>query len=132
MQSAIRIYDADLKPRKKMLPPVTTINGGAVRLHAAHEELGVSEGVETALAAHEMFGIPVWAALSDIGMSSFKPPAGIRRVRVFGDNDAKYVGQAAAFALAKRLNKEGISVEVQIPPDTDTDWLNVLEARART
>ena len=38
LQSAHRIYDADVAPRKKMLPPVDTVTGAAVRLFEADEE----------------------------------------------------------------------------------------------
>ena len=63
-----RIYDAAVDPRKKTMPPVHTIMGGTVRLCEADEDLGLAEGVETALAALELFGVPTWAALSAHGI----------------------------------------------------------------
>lgn len=131
LQSVHRIYDADVDPRKKTLPPVNTISGAAVRLHDPDEELGIGEGIENSLAAHELFGVPVWAALTANGIRSFEPPPGLLRLHIFADNDANYVGQEATFHLAKRVNRDGLTVEVHIPPIADTDWLDVLNERGQ-
>ncbi|MBV9829913.1 MAG: toprim domain-containing protein [Alphaproteobacteria bacterium] len=132
MQSLHRIYDADLDPRKKTLPPVGTINGGAVRLFDPDEDLGIGEGIENSLAAHELFGVPVWAALTANGIRSFVPPPGLMRFHIFADNDAdnSFDGQAAAFELAKRLRidkaRSGLIIEVHVPPTAGADWLDML------
>jgi putative DNA primase/helicase len=126
LESAQRIYNADVDPRKKLLPPVRTVNGGATRLFDPDDELAICEGIETGLAVRQMFNLPVWAAITEHGVETFEPPAEVRKLQVFADNDSNAVGQAAAYALAKRLSRRGIVVDVHIPPMADTDWLDVL------
>lgn len=130
LQSVQRIYvgaDVPRESRKTIMPPIGTIKAGAVRLFECDEVLGLAEGVETALAAHELFRVPTWAALSAGNLESFEPPAGLLRLMIFADNDVNHVGQAAAFALAKRLSRSDIAIEVHVPPQPGSDWLDVLK-----
>jgi putative DNA primase/helicase len=99
--------------------------GSAVRLAAAGAELGIAEGIETALAASVLFKLPTWAAICANGLANFVPPEGVERVFIFGDNDTNSVGQAAAYALASRLSAS-FRTEVHIPPDPGSDWNDVL------
>jgi putative DNA primase/helicase len=111
---------------KKILPPSRPWKGGSVRFGKAAEVMGVAEGVETAMAASELYGIPVWAALNANNLAEWVPPPVAQTVYVFGDNDPTLVGQAAAYACASRLIvKYGRVVEVHIP-DTQGDWNDQL------
>jgi putative DNA primase/helicase len=100
-----------------------TISGGAVRLGDPCELLGLTEGIETALAVHEDFGVRCWAALGTSGITGWQPPEGVRRVVVFADHDASHAGQLAAYRLASRLEGEGTPCIVLLP-DAPGDFLD--------
>ena len=114
---------ADMADPRAMMPG-TLPDGSAVRLSHLHgERLGIAEGIETALAAALKFNVPVWSAINATMLAKWTPPAGVTEVVIFGDNDPKFGGQAAAYALAARLaGRHRIAVQVMIPETTGTDW----------
>lgn len=113
-------------PKPKMLMPGKVPMGGAVRLFPAGETIGIAEGIETALSAAILFNVPVWSALATGPMLKWIPPKTARCVMIFGDNDANYAGQNAAYSLAYRLKTEGVHVDVRIPDLSGDDWNDVL------
>lgn len=113
-------------PSPRRLMPGSLEDGCAVRLFNHGEALGIAEGIETAIAASLIFDLPVWSAINDNLLSKWIPPEGVREVVVFGDNDANYAGQAASFALARRLTDKGYRVYIQIPGKAGMDWNDVL------
>lgn len=118
---------AEVATPKKLMPGKPT-KGGAIRLFPVGVEMGIAEGIETALAASALFSVPVWSCVSAGGVESFIPPTGVTSVIVFADNDSNYTGQRAAFALANRLTLNGIRATVKTP-EIIGDWLDVLVAR---
>lgn len=122
---------APVEQPRMMFHGVKMPKGGAVRLHpVSGGVLGIAEGIETALAAAALFSVPCWAALSSSGLASWQPPDDAREVIVFGDNDVKFGGQAAAYALAHRLAAGGLKVRVEIPPAAGCDWNDVYDQDA--
>jgi len=97
---------------KKMLGSVAE---AAVRLFSMPEDghIGVAEGIETALAAHALFGTAVWAALSADGLARFRWPGGTTRVTIYAD--AGDAGRQAAATLSDRLNRVDIPNEIVVP-----------------
>jgi phage/plasmid primase-like uncharacterized protein len=102
---------APVSPSKMMLGPC---HGGAVRLGAPSEVLMVGEGIETCLAAMQVTGHPVWAALSTSGLRTLQLPLDVRHVIVLADGDAP--GEAAAQECAWRCKQEGRRARIARPP----------------
>lgn len=112
---------ASVDPVKKFMAG-KRLNGAAVRLSRVQSHIGIAEGIENALAASDRFGMPVWAATNAILLEQFMPPVGVLTVSIYGDTDSSWTGQAAAYVLAKRLERDGFNVEVIMPPKFDEDW----------
>jgi len=100
---------------RKILPASGSLKGAAVELFPAGPTLGIAEGIETAIAAHLLFDVPVWSALNTSLLKSWRPPEGVQRVLIFPDHDLNHAGQAAGHALAHRLHGQ-FDVELHLPP----------------
>lgn len=79
--------------------------------------LCVAEGIETALAAHELFnGVSVWATVNAGNMARLHLPQGLKRLLIVADNDP--TGRHAAHDLAVRAIKQGIKTQIWQPEST--------------
>lgn len=115
---------------KKFMPGVVPA-GSAVRLMPHVGILGIAEGIETALSAYLLFGVPCWAGLHARGVETFTPPSDVRALCIFADNDKSATGQSVAWSAARRLRAKGLEVGVKMPEDDDADWNDVLRGRAK-
>ena len=107
---------ADIKSPRKLMKGTEHLSGGGIRLFKPQNNtLGIAEGIETAIAARQITQIPTWAAVSATLLKSFTPPDDIKRLVIFADADAKYVGQQAAYTLANRLIQTDRIIEVELP-----------------
>ena len=122
---------------RKILPPVSQLQGSVIRLGGIAETIGIAEGVETALAVTEMYKIPCWSAMNTTLLEQFIPPEGVKTVVIYGDNDTNYAGQKSAYVLANRLSliasKEqlDLSTKVYFPAQPGTDFADELQQLTR-
>lgn len=119
----------EASPRKLMAGDIP--KGSAIRLGEPIDgRLGIGEGIETALAVKQRFGITCWSAINSTMLADFAVPLGLRELHIFGDNDKKFGGQAAAYKLAHRaatMQRGPGIVVVHIPQRAGTDWADIVQ-----
>ena len=120
---------ADVPKVRKWTSPskAGAYSGSAIQLGGVAPQLGISEGIETALACTLATGIPTWAAMSASLMEMFEPPDEVTELVIFADNDLHQAGQKAAQKLAARLAHR-IQIKILVPPEAGQDWLDVYTA----
>lgn len=97
------------------------LKGGAIRLAEEETHLGLAEGIEDALSAMQLFGLPCWSAIDAGKLAAVELPFGVDTVTIFADQDPardnlpEGVGIARARALAARLRHEGRNVTILAP-----------------
>ena len=122
---------ADMEAPRKLMPGDLPAGACVMLSEYTTGPLGIAEGIETALSASALYSLPVWSALNSALLQKWQPPEGCDEVAIFGDNDRKFGGQAAAYTLAHRLAIKGIHVTVHIPPMPGEDWNDVLVSKYR-
>jgi putative DNA primase/helicase len=111
---------------RKLLSGMSGREGCAVPLmRMGGDALGIAEGIETALAAATMHGMPVWAALNTSLLQKFEPPEKINKLVIFADRDV--AGLDAAAKLMQRL-QEKVRLEIRTPQVKD--WNDALMGAA--
>ena len=119
-------------PAKKMKARYAgALGGAAVQLSAPDGQgrLLVAEGIESALAGMEMFGLPAAAALSANGMERFRWPPETRELYIAADHDPSRTGIKAAEALARRAHAAGLTAKIWQPDKAGTDALDEWNTR---
>jgi hypothetical protein len=99
---------------------------GAVRLGGNGPRLGLAEGIETALSATALFGVPCWATLGTERFRRVAIPAGVDELVLFLDHDA---GGRRAERLARDAFAQVARIHVQVPERRGEDWNDVLRRR---
>ncbi|MCF8005671.1 MAG: toprim domain-containing protein [Chromatiaceae bacterium] len=127
---------AEVPCPRKLMPAAASgvLSGGAIRLAAPDRMLGIAEGLETALAAAALSGMPVWSCMSATLLERFRPPAGIEQLTVWADRDRSGAGLRAAERLHARLSAS-VVVRLVLPPGPipdgakSLDWADVWRQR---
>jgi putative DNA primase/helicase len=118
-------------PCKKLTPTAGHLAGVCVRLGRPEAgQMGIAEGIETALAARCASGIPTVAAYSAGALAGWLWPSELRRLVIFADADP--AGSEAADKLRQRARAAGLSVEVMTPTTPGADWCDVWANREST
>ena len=74
----------------------------AIRMFPLASTIGIAEGIETALAARQVYQCTVWSTVNAALMRRFKAPNGVEHLIIFADNDTNGTGHAAAFECANK------------------------------
>jgi hypothetical protein len=98
---------------------------GAVRLGGIAPRLGLAEGIETALSATALFGVPCWATLGTERFRLVSVPHDVEELLLFLDHDA---GGRRAEALAREAFAHVARIQVHYPERPGDDWNDVLRA----
>ncbi len=117
----LQIHITYLKNGKKFdrkvkgIASATDYKTPCIRLFQAEKTLGIAEGIESALSAHDMYDVPTWSVVNSGFMKKFRAPLGVTKLMIFADNDRSLTGHSAAFECARaNLSAKNDVTEVSI------------------
>lgn len=124
----------DAEVQRKLFTLTEYQGSCAVRLFPVTEEMGIAEGIETALSASQIYGVPTWATLNACLMERFKAPDGVKKLIIFSDNDDHGRGLAAAFTCAWKnlLSSNDVEAVKVVWPATVNDFNDLLQSDSRS
>lgn len=97
---------------------------GAVQLFPAADALGLAEGVETAMSASVLLGIPVWATLGAERLHQILIPDYVKQLVLLPDNDLS--GKRAVPRAMEAYRLHDRRIDLLWPWNGLNDWNNVL------
>ncbi len=107
-----------------------SLGEAAVRLlPPASGKLGLAEGIESAMSAYALTGIPVWATLGNERFGLVSVPESVTQLHLFVDYDAG--GELASARGLAAYAREGRTIQVRRPSTPGTDWNDELAAWLR-
>lgn len=105
-----------------------TLGFGAVRLvPPVQGRLGLAEGIESALSAMQLFGVPCWATLGNERFGLVSIPESVRELFLFIDNDAG--GALAEKRALKAYAAPHRVIRSRAPASPGFDWNDELKSR---
>lgn len=134
-KSAAGLHVTYLRPDGRGKAPLASprrifgeMRGAVVQLGPVPEgdDLGIAEGIETALSYRDLTGATTWAAMSSSNLRHVSPPAGIARLVIAADGDA--AGVEAAHELAQKASRKVACLVMPAPEGTD--WNDALQEAA--
>ena len=100
---------------------------GAVKLAPPLDgQLGLAEGVESAMSATELFGVPCWAVLGCWRLHQIFIPPSVKVLHLFSDNDQR--GQDALHRATQVYTIRGVRVRQRTPIGVN-DYNDLLKAQ---
>ena len=107
-----------------------SLGEATVRLfEPAEGRLGLAEGIESAMSAYALTGIPTWATLGNERFGLVAIPESVSELHFFVDHDAG--GDLAAERGRKAYLREGRHIQVRRPKLRGTDWNDELQSWLR-
>ena len=101
---------------------------GAVRLAPAkHGRLGLAEGIESAMSAMQLIGVPCWATLGNERFGLVAIPESVRELYLFIDNDAG--GALAEERALRAYAAPNRVIHSRAPASPGFDWNDELKSR---